>query len=110
MNGALLAGRLNVKGGISMRDIIQENCVHWKYLNRRLAISVMTFALLLVSVVVPADAQRRNRHRRGRPSMSKHIAVGTAVGAVGGALVGGGKGALLGGGAGAGTGYLVYRH
>ena len=82
--------------------------VNW---NARLITSILTFALLLVTVVVPADAQRRYRYRHHRrPSKAKHIAVGTAVGAVGGALVGGAPGALLGGGAGAGTGYLIYRH
>ena len=79
--------------------------------NARWLASILTFALLLVTVVVPADAQRRHWHRHRRPpSKTKHIAVGTAVGAVGGALVGGAPGALLGGGAGAGTGYLIYRH
>jgi len=63
--------------------------------------------ILVVLAAAPAGlAQRRYR----RPSKTKHIAVGTAVGAVGGALIGGRKGALIGAGAGAGTGYLVYRH
>ena len=63
--------------------------------------------VLLVLAAAPISlAQRRYR----RPSKTKHIAVGTAAGAVGGALIGGRKGALIGAGAGAGTGYLIYRH
>lgn len=65
---------------------------------------VLMMALLLTLFAVPADAQSRKR-----PSKTKNIAVGTAVGAVGGALIGGRKGALIGAGAGAGTGYLIYR-
>ena len=57
-----------------------------------------------------SSAQRHHRYYRGGPSKTKHIAVGTAIGAVGGALIGGKKGALIGAGAGAGTGYMVYRH
>jgi len=67
----------------------------------------LTMVFILVAVSPDAFAQRRQR--RG-PSKVAHIAVGTAVGAVGGALIGGRKGALIGAGAGAGTGYLVYRH
>lgn len=69
----------------------------------------LTMVFILLAVSPSAFAQRRYRHRRG-PSKVAHIAVGTAVGAVGGALIGGRKGALIGAGAGAGTGYLVYRH
>jgi hypothetical protein len=66
--------------------------------------------VLLFSLGAPEllAGERHRRHRR--PSKTKHIAVGTAVGAVGGALIGGRKGALIGAGAGAGTGYLVYKH
>ncbi len=60
---------------------------------------------LVVSLAPSADAQRRRR-----PSKTKNIAVGTAVGAVGGALIGGRKGALIGAGAGAGAGYGVYKY
>ncbi|KAF0239998.1 MAG: hypothetical protein FD167_4267, partial [bacterium] len=44
-----------------------------------------------------------------RPSRTKHIVVGTAIGAVGGAVIGGKKGALIGAGAGAGIGYIIHR-
>ena len=76
-------------------------------------IIAMFLALLLVLLTVAPDGfaqRRRYRYRHHRPSKTKHIAVGTAIGAVGGALIGGKKGALIGAGAGAGTGYLVYRH
>ena len=63
---------------------------------------------LLLTFATDADAHRRPyRHRH---SKTKHIAVGTAIGAVGGALIGGKKGALIGAGAGAGSGYLYNRH
>jgi osmotically inducible lipoprotein OsmB len=65
---------------------------------------VLMLALLLTLFAVPADAQTRRR-----PSKTKNIAVGTAIGAVGGALIGGRKGALIGAGAGAGTGYMIYK-
>jgi len=71
-----------------------------------------TLAILLVTVFLmlaaAPDGLAQRRHRR--PSKTKNVAVGTAVGAVGGALIGGRKGALIGAGAGAGTGYMVYRH
>jgi uncharacterized protein YcfJ len=60
---------------------------------------------LLASLAPSAEAQRRRR-----PSKTKNIAVGTAIGAVGGALIGGGKGALIGAGAGAAGGYGVYKY
>lgn len=68
--------------------------------------------LVLVFVLLTAipEAFAHRRPYRHHHSKTKHIAVGTAVGAVGGALIGGRKGALIGAGAGAGTGYLVYRH
>jgi hypothetical protein len=65
--------------------------------------------VLLFSLGAPELFAGEHR-RRHRPSKTKHLAVGTAVGAVGGALIGGRKGALIGAGAGAGTGYLVYKH
>jgi uncharacterized protein YcfJ len=66
---------------------------------------LLVFAFLATAFAPSVEAQRRKR-----PSKTKNIAVGTAVGAVGGALIGGRKGALIGAGAGAGTGYMVYRH
>ncbi|HZS05236.1 MAG TPA: YMGG-like glycine zipper-containing protein [Blastocatellia bacterium] len=66
---------------------------------------ILVLVFLMLAAVPDSYAQRRRR-----PSKTKHIAVGTAVGAVGGALIGGRKGALIGAGAGAGTGYMVYRH
>jgi uncharacterized protein YcfJ len=71
-------------------------------------ILAMLLALFLMAVTVSPDAFGQRRHRR--PSKTKNIAVGTAIGAVGGALIGGRKGALIGAGAGAGTGYVVYKH
>jgi osmotically inducible lipoprotein OsmB len=69
-------------------------------------------ALVFIMLTIAPDGygQRRRYRYHKRPSKTKNIAVGTAVGAVGGALIGGKKGALIGAGAGAGTGYLVYRH
>jgi len=69
-----------------------------------------TLAMFLVMVFMVLALAPSGFAQRRRPSKTKHIAVGTAVGAVGGALIGGRKGALIGAGAGAGTGYLVYRH
>ena len=71
-------------------------------------VSILIALVLFVSLVIPVSAHRRPyRHKH---SKTKHIAVGTAVGAVGGALLNGTKGALIGAGAGAGTGYLVYKY
>jgi osmotically inducible lipoprotein OsmB len=78
-----------------------------KMMKKNMLAVFLTMVLIVVAVSPGAFAQRR--HRRG-PSKVTHIAVGTAVGAVGGALIGGKKGALIGAGAGAGTGYIVYRH
>ncbi len=67
--------------------------------------------MLMFSIGAPdifAGHNRRYKHRH-RPSKTKNVAVGTAIGAVGGAIIGGRKGALIGAGAGAGTGYLVYK-
>ncbi len=50
-----------------------------------------------------------DREYENRPSRTKHIVVGTAIGAVGGAVIGGKKGALIGAGAGAGLGYIIHR-
>lgn len=49
-------------------------------------------------------------YRENRPSRTKHLIVGSALGAVGGAVIGGKKGALIGAGAGAGVGYIIYRN
>jgi len=49
-------------------------------------------------------------YRENRPSRTKHLIVGSAIGAVGGAVIGGKKGALIGAGAGAGVGYIIYRN
>jgi len=76
---------------------------------RRKNILAVLLALVLMVMVVSPDAFGQRRYHR-RPSKTKHIAVGTAIGAVGGALIGGRKGALIGAGAGAGTGYMIYRH
>jgi hypothetical protein len=71
---------------------------------KKITASLLIALFLLLAMAPVGLAQRR------RPSKTKHIAVGTAAGAVGGALIGGRKGALIGAGAGAGAGYLVYRH
>jgi hypothetical protein len=60
--------------------------------------------ILMVLTIAPISSAQRRYYRHHRPSKTKHIAVGTAIGAVGGALLGGKKGALIGAGAGAGTG------
>jgi uncharacterized membrane protein len=73
-------------------------------------IIAMFLALLFVILTVAPEGLAHRRPYRHHHSKTKHIAIGTAVGAVGGALIGGKKGALIGAGAGAGTGYLVYRH
>ena len=75
-------------------------------------IIAMLLALVFMVLTIAPDrfGQRRRYRHHQRPSKTKHIAVGTAIGAVGGALIGGKKGALIGAGAGAGTGYVVYRH
>ena len=75
-------------------------------------IIAMFLALVFMVLLIAPDgfAHRRRYKHHHRPSKTKNIAVGTAIGAVGGALIGGKKGALIGAGAGAGTGYVVYRH
>ena len=70
---------------------------------------LLAIMFMIVSASPAANAQWRY-HRPHRPSKTKHIAVGPAIGAVGGALIGGRKGALIGAGAGAGTGYGVYKY
>jgi osmotically inducible lipoprotein OsmB len=72
---------------------------------KRIATLLLAVIFLLVSIAPDAEAQRRRR----RPSKTKNIAVGTAIGAVGGALIGGKKGALIGAGAGAAGGYGAYK-
>lgn len=71
--------------------------------------NILAIFLLAVFIVLAAAPDSYAKRRR-RPSKTKNIAVGTAIGAIGGALIGGRKGALIGAGAGAGTGYVVYRH
>jgi uncharacterized protein YcfJ len=72
--------------------------------------AILLAVMFLITMMAPAaDAQWRN-HDHHRPSKTKNIAVGTAIGAIGGALIGGRKGALIGAGAGFGTGYGVYKY
>jgi hypothetical protein len=72
--------------------------------------AILLAVMFLITTMAPAvDAQWRY-HRHRRPSKTKHIAVGTAIGAIGGALIGGRKGALIGAGAGLGAGYGVYKY
>jgi uncharacterized protein YcfJ len=72
---------------------------------KKIAMLLLAIAFLLVTLAPDVEAQRRRR-----PSKTKNIAVGTAIGAVGGALIGGKKGALIGAGAGAAGGYGVYKY
>jgi osmotically inducible lipoprotein OsmB len=80
-----------------------------RVVQKRNVIAMLLAIILMVLTIAPISSAQR-RHYRRAPSKTKHIAVGTAIGAVGGALIGGKKGALIGAGAGAGTGYMVYRH
>ena len=49
--------------------------------------AILLAVMFLITTMAPAaDAQWRY-HRHRRPSKTKHIAVGTAIGAVGGALM-----------------------
>jgi len=73
---------------------------------KQIAMLLLAVVFLIATMAPNTEAQ----HRHHRPSKGKHIAVGTAVGAVGGALIGGSKGALIGAGAGAGAGYGVYKY
>lgn len=72
---------------------------------RKIGATLLAIVFLIASLAPDVEAQRRRR-----PSKTKNIAVGTAIGAVGGALIGGKKGALIGAGAGAATGYGVYKY
>ncbi len=76
---------------------------------KKIGAMLLAVLFLMASIAPISEAQGRNyRHRR--PSKTKNIAVGTAIGAVGGALIGGRKGALIGAGVGAGSGYGVYKY
>ena len=75
----------------------------------RTFLSVILALMLVLAAAVPSS-YAGPRSIRKRPSKTKNIAVGTAIGAVAGALIGGRKGALIGAGAGAGSGYVYYRH
>ena len=82
-----------------------------RVVQKRNVLALLLAVIFMVLTIAPiSSAQRHHRYYRGGPSKTKHIAVGTAIGAVGGALIGGKKGALIGAGAGAGGGYLVYHH
>ena len=72
--------------------------------------AILLAVMFMIATMAPAaDAQSRYNDDH-RPSKTKHIAVGTAIGAVGGALIGGRKGGLIGAGAGLGAGYGVYKY
>ena len=82
-----------------------------RVVQKRNVLALLLAVIFMVLTIAPiSSAQRHHRYYRRGPSKTKHIAVGTAIGAVGGALIGGKKGALIGAGAGAGGGYLVYHH
>jgi uncharacterized membrane protein len=72
---------------------------------KKIAALLLAVVFLIASLAPSAEAQRRRR-----PSKTKNVAVGTAIGAVGGALIGGRKGALIGAGAGAAGGYGLYKY
>lgn len=72
---------------------------------KKIAALLLAVIFLIATLAPDAEAQRRRR-----PSKTKNIAVGTAIGAVGGALIGGKKGALIGAGAGAAGGYGLYKY
>ncbi len=74
----------------------------------RIGAVLLAIVFLVTSLAPYAEGQWRRHYRR--PSKTKNIGVGTAIGAVGGALIGGRKGALIGAGAGAGAGYGVYKY
>ncbi|MGH9939299.1 MAG: hypothetical protein ACREAM_23910, partial [Blastocatellia bacterium] len=57
---------------------------------KKIGAMLLAIMFLVVSLTPDVEAQRRRR-----PSKTKNIAVGTAIGAVGGALIGGRKGALI---------------
>ena len=61
--------------------------------------------LILTMMEINVEVQWR---RHSRPSKPKNIAIGTAIGAIGGGLIGGRKGVLV--GAGVGTGYAAYKY
>jgi hypothetical protein len=77
--------------------------------HRKIGAILIAIIFMIATLAPSVDAQQRYR-RYHRPSKTKHIAIGTAAGAIGGALIGGGKGALIGGGAGAATGYGIYKY
>ena len=52
---------------------------------KKLGAILLAVMFLITTMALAADAQWRY-HRHHRPSKTKHIAVGTAIGAIGGAL------------------------
>ncbi|MEW6733287.1 MAG: YMGG-like glycine zipper-containing protein [Acidobacteriota bacterium] len=70
----------------------------------------MFVLVAVIFLAAPTSTLADHPYRYRRPSKTKHIGIGTAIGAIGGALIGGRKGALIGAGAGAGAGYLFYRN
>jgi hypothetical protein len=72
--------------------------------------AILLAVMFLIATTAPAADAQWPYHRHSPPSKTKHIAVGTAIGAVGGALIGGRKGGLIGAGAGLGAGYGVYKY
>jgi osmotically inducible lipoprotein OsmB len=76
---------------------------------KKIRVILLAVMFLIITMAPAADAQWPY-HNYHHPSKTKHIAVGTAIGSVGGALIGGRKGALIGAGAGFGAGYGVYKY
>jgi len=72
--------------------------------------AILLAVMFLITTTAPATEAQSHYNGDHRPSKTKNIAVGTAIGAIGGALIGGRKGALIGAGAGFGAGYGVYKY
>jgi hypothetical protein len=64
---------------------------------------ILVIGLMSSSLIMSADAQRRNPEA-GKKKAAKRIGIGAAIGGAAGGLIGGRKGALIGAGVGAGGG------
>jgi hypothetical protein len=69
----------------------------------RIIVMIFVIGLMSSSLVISADAQRRNPEA-GKKKAAKRIGIGAAIGGAAGGLIGGRKGALIGAGIGAGSG------
>ncbi len=73
----------------------------------RLIMMIFVIGLLSSSLMMSADAQRRNPEA-GKKKAAKRIGIGAAIGGAAGGLLGGRKGALIGAGVGAGGGTVYH--